>query len=715
MGIELSFSSAQTWGIIAGCVLAVLLALIGLRGWVSDRVRILLATLKIIGGICLLLLFIKPFWIKKKLDPSAFRVVVLADLSASMLTEDRKGQPARLAVAREALDSSRNDSLLSRLREDWRVESMAFAKNVFPLASGTWETVSTQAETALGDSLGNVLDNGGGRIGGVVLLSDGHDNVGLNMAAVTDRFRAEGVPVNVVGIGDHRPRGDLRVTFAEDELKGVAREETTVEVKLANGFSNPVQTVAVLRDGDEVLGTKPVSLPANGEQSVEFILEPEKAGARNLKVTVESPIQDTNASTDTDYAVFMVEAPELFRVLYLSNRMNVGYRYLKRVLAADDRFEFNSIVRVGEDKFLPFGKDIPPNWPEKPEYFNEFDVLFIDSLVLSEWEEPLVDGVRNFVSKRGGGLLVFGPTDKAREKLGALFPVLESEESSVKDNRLLSLGTDPVFTPEDEIEKLRLFLPGDLPGRIVAKFNRAAREAAWLRSQGGSALVLQAYGAGKCAYWGTEHDWRWAMETDEGTAAHRKFWFGLSSWLGQGGEERILAESANQVHSASRPVDLGIDLLGADFEPSGDAIVEATITNPDGEEQSVQLFPSSSRPGRYKADLPARESGDYGIRYRVSFANGDTLEKEFFFGVENVGGEVAETEFREGTLRDLARLTGGRYFHYSEIDRAHDVVLADKLPTSQKKVSLTDNFLFLALLVGLIGAEWILRRQSGLR
>ena len=70
MGIELSFSSAQTWGIIAGCVLAVLLALIGLRGWVSDRVRILLATLKIIGGICLLLLFIKPFWIKKKLDPS---------------------------------------------------------------------------------------------------------------------------------------------------------------------------------------------------------------------------------------------------------------------------------------------------------------------------------------------------------------------------------------------------------------------------------------------------------------------------------------------------------------------------------------------------------------------------------------------------------------------------------------------------------------------
>ena len=174
-------------------------------------------------------------------------------------------------------------------------------------------------------------------------------------------------------------------------------------------------------------------------------------------------------------------------------------------------------------------------------------------------------------------------------------------------------------------------------------------------------------------------------------------------------------ESANQVHSATRPVDLGIDLLGADFEPSDDAFVEATVLNPDGEEQRIQLFPSSSHPGRYNADLPAQDSGDYGVKYRVTFANGDSLEKEVFFGVENVGGEVADTEFKEGTLRDLARLTGGRYYHHTQLQEAHDLALAEHLPNSQRKVSLTDNFLFLALLVGIIGAEWILRRQCGLR
>ncbi|MBT7854714.1 MAG: hypothetical protein HN675_15490 [Opitutae bacterium] len=715
MGLDLQFTQGQTIAIVAGIVLATILALVGLRGWVSDRIRVLLTVLKVLGAVGLLILFIKPFWISRKPDPSAFRVVVLADLSASMLTEDRKGQPSRIAITQKALDSTEKGSWLSRLRRDWRVETMAFAGNVFPLAPGTWDTVAEQGQTALGDSLVQVLENGGDRIGSVVLLSDGHDNTGLNMAAVAEGYRAADVPVNVIGIGDHRPKGDLQVSFIQDELKGVAREPSTIEVVLRNGFSTPVQTVAVLRDGGEVLGTKPVNLPAKGEQTVQFDIEPQKAGARNLKVTVESPLQDTNASTDTDHAVMLVEAPELFRVLFLSNRMNQNYRFIKRILAAEERFEFNAILRVGEDKFLPFGKDIPDKWPEKPEAFNDFDVIFLDTHTLAEWDEERVKGIRDFVSKRGGGLLVFGPPEPGREKLGGIFPVVEAKETIVKDNRLISIETDPVFTPADEIGKLKLFLPGNLPGRIAEKLNRAAREVARIRSGGGSALVLQAYGAGKCAYLGTEHDWRWAMADDDGLDAHRKFWLGLSSWLGTGGEERILVESANQVHPGTKPVDLGIDLLGADFEPSDDALVEATVVNPSGEEQRVQLFPSSSRPGRYQADLPVRDSGDYEVSYRVVFGNGDSLEKEIFFGVESTGGEVADVEFREGTLQDLARLTGGRYYHYTQLSTANDLALARKLPNTERRVSLTDNLLFMALLVGLIGAEWILRRQSGLR
>jgi hypothetical protein len=103
------------------------------------------------------------------------------------------------------------------------------------------------------------------------------------------------------------------------------------------------------------------------------------------------------------------------------------------------------------------------------------------------------------------------------------------------------------------------------------------------------------------------------------------------------------------------------------------------------------------------------------VSYRVVFGNGDSLEKEIFFGVESAGGEVSDVEFREGTLQDLARLTGGRYYHYTQLATANDLALARKLPNTERRVSLTDNLLFMALLVGLIGAEWILRRQSGLR
>ena len=139
------------------------------------------------------------------------------------------------------------------------------------------------------------------------------------------------------------------------------------------------------------------------------------------------------------------------------------------------------------------------------------------------------------MSKRGGGLLVFGPTDKAREKLGAIScfgvrgKLCEGQPSFIS-------WDGSVFTPEDEIEKLRLFLPGETcpVGLSQSSTVLPVKQHGFDRRR--ICPSSSAYGAGKCAYWGTEHDWRWAMETDEGTAAHRKFWFGLSSWLGQGGE-----------------------------------------------------------------------------------------------------------------------------------------------------------------------------------
>ena len=716
MNIDPIFDETVTWALIAGIAVIVLISLMGLRGKVTDKTRNLLFALKIGGalGVCLLLL--KPHWVKKQEDPAAFKVVVLADLSASMLTKDAKDKPTRIENLRQAIENPEDPekTWLQELREKWRVETLAFASNLFPLASGSWDTVSQQNQTDIGDALKQVLQQDGDPVGSVVLLSDGKDNTGMDVSGIVNLYKTAGVPINVVGMGDHRPKGDLEVTFDQDEIEGVAREEMEITATVTNHFNHSVQTTATLMDGDKVLARKPLNLERNTTEAISFTYLRETAGARNLRVKLDSPSTDTNPSTDSDFAVAMIEAPEEFKLLYLSNRMNLNYRFIKKVLAPEERVQFHSLVQLSEDKFLPFGKDIPSKWPEKPEFFNQFDVLVLDTHLLAAWPEPLVQGIIDFVSLRGGGLLLFGPTDLAREKLASLLPVSETEEQTHRENRLIDIDAEPIFGAEQDVESLKLFLPGKLPANLATKLKIAARDAAALRSAGGSALALQAYGAGKCAYWATEHDWRWALKDEEGTEAHKAFWYGLVSWLGTGGEERIRVESANQVHDISQPIDLDVELLAASYEPADNALVEAVLEDSEGKKQRIQLFPSSNQPGHYKAAFTPSGTGDYKVKYTCSFPGSDPLEHEVFFGVGSKGGETQDVEFQEGLLQDLARLTGGEYRHYSKM-KTTDWNLSKSLPQAETRISLTDNLLFLCLLAGLIGSEWIFRRQSGLR
>jgi hypothetical protein len=713
MKIDPIFDDAITWALMGAIALIVVFSLTGLRGKVTDKTRHLLAALKIGAGAGLCMLLLKPHWLKKEEDPAAFKVVVLADLSASMLTRDAKDQPPRIENLRNALENPEK-SWLKDLRDKWRVETLAFAKQLFPLASGSWDTVSQQTTTGIGDALRQVLQQDGDPVGAVMLLTDGKDNAGMDVSSIVSLYKEAGVPINIIGMGDHRPSGDLEVKFDKDEIEGVAREEMEITATVKNHFNHSVQTTATLLDGEKVLARKPVNLERNSEETIRFSYIRETAGARNIRIKLDSPSTDTNPSTDSDFAVALVKAPEEFRLLYLSNRMNLNYRFIKKVLAPEERVQFHSLVQLSEDKFLPFGKDIPSKWPEKPEFFNQFDVLILDTTLLSVWPEPLVKGVVDFVSLRGGGLLLFGPTDLAREKMSGLLPVSETEVVFHREDRQIQMDAQPIFGTEEDVDALKFFLPGKLPANLATKLKIAARNAATLQAAGGSALALQSYGAGKCAYWATEHDWRWALKDESGTDAHKTFWYALVSWLGTGGEERIRADSSNQVHDISQPINLDIELLGANYEPADNALVEAVLVDSKGKKQRIQLFPSSNQPGNYKAAFTPSSTGDYKIKYTCTFPNSDPLEHEAFFGVGSNGGETQDVVFEEGLLQDLARLTRGEYRHYSRMNTT-DWNLSKSLPQAETRISLTDNLFFLCLLAGLIGSEWIFRRQSGLR
>ena len=160
---------------------------------------------------------------------------------------------------------------------------------------------------------------------------------------------------------------------------------------------------------------------------------------------------------------------------------------------------------------------------------------------------------------------------------------------------------------------------------------------------------------------------------------------------------------------------LRVDALGADFEPSMDAMVEAYISGPDNFQQVIQLYPEGSLAGRYAGNFRPSLAGAYEVKYSLEFPDGERLERENFLRVSEAGEEAVDVSFARLDLQMLAKLTGGQYLSIDEMKDNWEPNFAEDLPSLRKKHSLANAWILFIVLFLVAGLEWVMRRQAGLR
>ena len=77
--------------------------------------------------------------------------------------------------------------------------------------------------------------------------------------------------------------------------------------------------------------------------------------------------------------------------------------------------------------------------------------------------------------------------------------------------------------------------------------------------------------------------------------------------------------------------------------------------------------------------------------------------------------EYFGAEMRPAVLRQVAEETGGKFYRPSEASRlAEDIVYTTSGATEVQQLDLWDMPAVLIVLIGLVGAEWAMRRTKGL-
>ncbi len=690
-----------------------------LRDAVGARYRTALTALRLASLLALLLLLLQPYRRMTQPDRDGFRVALLADCSNSMNVRDCEAATARLDVVRNALSRDTPDSLRARLESAYRVKTFLFSETMH--ADRGLELSPLPGKTALGDALERCLAEFSSiPLGGVVVLSDGHSNAGRSVPEASKPFRNRGIPVSCIGIGETRHAGDVRVRFTDETVSVVKDEPTVLKATVKNTLGDAVTAELTLSGPSAVLNKSVELEPHSGSATVSFTVTPWAAGFQMYRLRVKPVPGDSRPETDVDYIGMRVADPDVFRVLYLGAHLNWEYKFLRLVTGESEQFSLGSVIRTGKNTFYSTGlpdDESGTGFPHEPDVYNAFEAVLLDTRVLPGLSEAAVKALAGFVENRGGGLLAFGPLSDVPEAIADMLPVAPAEPH--EPPRTVRLQANPNFifdtgrTGVLHSPRGLPVAPGE-PACFPTALKKGARAAVSTAAPERVGLGAQRYGSGRVAYLGFENSWRWRLASAAGKDTHDAFWQALLVWLASSSKPRITAHSDGREAGVGEPVQLDVDVLGTDFLPSPDARVSCTVTLPDGEARDLDLNPSAEQSGRYTGLLFPEQVGEYKVDYRIKLPE-ESREHQAHFVAKHLGDETAETDYRGDVLADLARITDGRFWKYTDIKAVASVPLSADVPLKSTRINWTRSWLLLLVAALTFGADWYCRRRIGLK
>ena len=669
-------------------------------------------------------------------------VGIVVDDSRSMQLRDEGGRARADLVSR--LVGGPDSALLRALASKYQLR-------VFRLSEGgrlvDASTVRYEgARTRLASSLMRVEDElTGVPTAGLVLLSDGADNSSATpgasaMAEQLLSLRSRGVPVYTVGIGRERFDRDLEVSRVEAPDVVLRDASLVVEVVLVQRGFGGTRVPVVVEDSGRIVGTTNVLLPRDGEAVVARIRVPAtETGARLLRVKVAVQPGEL-VSENNERRTLVVVRDRREKILYLEGEPRFELKFLRRAVEADGNIQLVTLLRSSKDKFLRLGVDdsleLATGFPRTREELFSYRAVVLGSIEAAFFTADQLRMLGDFVSERGGGLLMLGGRDALGEggyggtavsdalpfdllgvvgETPALSAVHASPSAAGYGHAALQLAAS------DSLSKARwAALP---PLTTVNRLGRAKPGATVLMTgvdkDGTTAhplLASQRFGLGRAVIFGVQDSWLWQMDASIAVddMTHETFWRQMLRWLVSDVPDRVEATLPDE-SGVGEGIPLRAMVRDSGFLKANGAAVTGTVTAPNGLSEDVSFEWTVDRDGEYRATFVPDQLGVHALQLRA-IVSADTARSEpAYVRVAQPTAEFFGAEMRPALLRQIAEETGGRYYPAEKaLDVAKDLVYSSSGATVVEKKDLWDMPAVLLLLLAALGSEWVLRRRRGL-
>ena len=617
----------------------------------------------------------------------------------------------------------------------------------------------------------------GQQTAGILLITDGGHNAGQfpldDITALEVPIYAVGVgavepPKDIliqridytpIAYTDHE--NVIRATIAQTGYTGKTTQVSLREVK-----GNTVIDTATLTFETPQNTTSAGTMT---KHEVELKLTPQVEG--NFQYTVELPVLDgelTEANNRKTFSVKVVKAK--LNVFYLEGRPRWECTFLKRTLARDPHIEATcAILLRNKSKRLPptdsllnrldgyYPQTTPASettqFPETLAELLKYDVLILGDLGDEHLTIAQQRAIVDFVEVQGKPVIflpsrrMLGRNGIRNTELTGLLPIDVPENGCRRHDTesTVQLTRSGEFHP-----MLQLMDTALLEGSSTAIWRNMpalSRTFSGFRLRGGATtlmetgeghpmLMFQRAGLGKSLLIAAEGLWNWdfGVNTFKDTRYHdlySRFWAQALRWMATNtDDEKLHLTTDATTYAIGDTATVTASVYSEIYRATQtDATVQFEVVPPEGNPFQLQIKgvsesvdePLSSPDAMadasnlYTTQFTLLQNGTYRIRATAKSGSQTLGEDQIDIFVHPQLAELEAPQLNEPLLKSLASETGGAYVRIADAQSVAKNIADVQNPVFvDTERDLWTHPLILITVVGLLGAEWFLRKRIGL-
>lgn len=622
-------------------------------------------------------------------------------------------------------------------------------------------------ETRLGDAIATTLDRYQGLpLAGMVLLTDGGQNRGLDLSTAAEAAATANVRVHSVGFGptvapanvvlreliapERAYPGDTLTMQAIIHAQDLSGQQIELQTRrrVASSNENPEETAAA---NWELIDTQIVPIDsADALETVRIETQPGEPGEYVYEIRALPTPRESMSDDNAQQAEVSVIDRET-RVLLYAGGPTRDYRFLRNQLQRDKSFVVDVLLASGPMGISQDANDILDQFPTTAEQLSKYDAIVAFDPDWSSLSAEQVRWLEQWVARQAGGLIVIpGRVNTPRWGIDArmrtirgLYPVRMPEQllDLRSDNENRDVAQSLTLTREGaEAEFLWLADSredsdqgwDEFAGVFSALEHNGPKPGATVYAQmagdspdkpGPAYLVGHYYGAGQVLLIGSGEVWR-LRKLD--TKYYERLW---TSILRHTSQARLLQGSprgklllAQDRYELGATVAVRAMMSDVQMEPLAVDSVMLDLELPGGRTSRLTLAADAARAGNFAGEFRVTLPG----AYRLTLAVPDsTDELTRVIRVTTPQLEVGQTTRDAAALEKLAATTSANYYDTPSLALEGDettpsVFAATPSQARSKRVvgavdtefAKQQSLWLLGLVAGALSLEWIVRRLS---